>query len=135
MTEAPALPLLERLRTHRRPPDREGPIPSAGQAVEIVAPDRYCTALLLEYAAPLFPVEIVAGSGWVVRLQPPAGTGWVFELLSVLERWLEAARLPCAKVLYGSRSYLIRSSPDVAWFAATAESVGAGQRVEVSERS
>ncbi len=39
---------------------------------------------------------------------------WVLELLSLVERWLEAARLPCAKVLYGDRSYLIRISGNTA---------------------
>jgi hypothetical protein len=27
------------------------------------------------------------------------------------ERWLESARLPCAKLLYGGRNYLIRADP------------------------
>jgi hypothetical protein len=86
----------------------------SAQPVEIVANDSYCADLLLEYAAPLFPVEVVADTEWVVRLQPPAGGAWVLEVLSLVERWLEAARLPCAKVLYGDRSYLIRTSTDSA---------------------
>jgi len=32
--------------------------------IEIVAPDRYCTVLLLGYAAPSFEAEIVSGPGW-----------------------------------------------------------------------
>ena len=80
------------------------------------------TSLLLEYAAPLFPAEIVSGSAWVVRLQPPTGGGWVLELLSLVERWLESARLPCAKVLYGGRSYLIRNSLEVTRFRTATES-------------
>ncbi len=121
MTEAPALPLLE--RGGFAGPTAAGNSESA-QPIEIVAPDRYCTALLLEYAAPLFPAEIVSGSGWVVKLQPPAGAGWVVELLSLVVRWLESARLPSAKVLYGGRSYMIRASTQVAQLAA-AESAAA----------
>ncbi len=34
-------------------------------------------------------------------------------LLTLIERWLESARLPCAKVVCGGRSYLIRTSPDI----------------------
>jgi hypothetical protein len=79
--------------------------------VEIVAPDPECAALLLEYASPLFPGEIVTGAPLIVRLQPPTSdTGWVIELLALVERWLETAPLPCARLLYGGRSYLIRSS-------------------------
>lgn len=51
------------------------------------------------------------GPGLIVRLQPPsADPGWVIELLTLVERWLESAPLPCASLLYGGRSYLIRSS-------------------------
>jgi len=35
---------------------------------------------------------------------------WVVELLALVERWLESAPLPRASLLYGGRSYLIRSS-------------------------
>ena len=78
--------------------------------IDILASDGDCTALLLEYATPVFPAELVSGPGWKVRLQPPAtGTGWVHELLSLVERWLDSAHLPCATVLYGGRRYLIRS--------------------------
>ena len=114
MTAAPTLPLLT--REERRPALDEtlptAPTAWSTQPIEIVAPDRYCTALLLECAAAVFPAEIVSGSGWIVRLQPPNGPGWVLELLSLVERWLESARLPCAKVLYGGRSYLIRAATD-----------------------
>jgi hypothetical protein len=123
MAEAPALPLRKR-GGKRVPARRSGrPRPTTAwnsestEAVEIVAHDSYCTNLLLEYAAPLFPAEFVSGSGWIVRLQPPpTGGGWVLELLSLVERWLESAGLPCAKVLYGGRSYLIRTSTDIAHF-------------------
>jgi hypothetical protein len=103
-------------------------------AIEIVAPDRYCTTLLLEHAAPHFPAQVVYGaefanspepadnSGWIVRLEPPAERDWALDLLSLVERWLESCRLPCAKVLYGGRSYLIRASTDGAWFQGAAES-------------
>ena len=110
----------------------ERPIPptawdagSARPPVEIVAPDRYCTTVLLEYAGPLFSAEIVPGDGWIVRLQPPAETGWVLELLSLVERWLEYVRLPCVKVLYGGRSYLIRTSTDIAQLTTAPESAPA----------
>jgi hypothetical protein len=128
MTEAPAFPLLKRGGKRASAPRRARPnLPTAWNAestqpVDVVAHDPYCTSLLLEYAAPLFPAEIVSGSAWVVRLQPPVGAGWVLELLSLVERWLESARLPCAKVLYGGRSYLIRTSPEIARFRAATES-------------
>jgi hypothetical protein len=96
--------------------------PDDPQPVHIVAPDSHCTAVLLEHAAPLFPAEVVYESSWIVRLDPPTGGDWAHEVLSLVERWLEACRLPCAKVLYGGRSYLIRASTDVAWFRAAAES-------------
>jgi len=117
MTEAPASPPVERARI--RPP------PGLPQPVEIIAPDRYCADLLLEYATPLFPGEIVFGPAWVVRLQPPAGGAWVLELLALVERWLESAPLPCATVLCGGRSYLIRASAEYAEFAAAAASAEA----------
>jgi hypothetical protein len=131
MTAAPALPRLKRVgkRTTALGGARPSP-PTAwtsesAQPIEIVAHDRYCTALLLEYAAPLFPVEIVSGTAWTVRLQTPAGGGWVLELLALVERWLESARLPCAKLLYGGRSYLVRAAPDAARSRASAESSNA----------
>jgi hypothetical protein len=34
----------------------------------------------------------------------------VLELLSLVQRWLESARLPWVNVLYGGRSYLIRDT-------------------------
>jgi hypothetical protein len=122
VSEASVLPFRER----RRKPSRSGRRATAGpacsasvrpleisvQPLEIVAPDPYCTALLLEYAAPLFPAELVAGSAGTVRLQPPAGGTWVLELLALVERWLESIPLPCATVRYGGRSYLIRASTD-----------------------
>jgi hypothetical protein len=58
----------------------------------------------------LFPAEIVSGSAWIVRLLPRTGGAWVLELLSLVERWLESAPLPCATVRCGGRSYLIRAS-------------------------
>jgi hypothetical protein len=128
MTEAPALPLLKRGRKRASARRRARPsLPTAWnpetiQPVDVVANDPYCTSLLLEYAAPLFPAEIVSGSAWVVRLQPPTAGGWVLELLSLVERWLESARLPCAKVLYGGRSYLIRSSLEITQFRTATES-------------
>jgi hypothetical protein len=83
------------------------------QPVEIVVHDRDSARILLECAAPLFPAEVVSGSAWTVRLQPPTEGSWISELLPLILRWLESARLPCAKVLYGGRSYLIRTCPDI----------------------
>jgi hypothetical protein len=118
MIEAPAPPLLEHRK--RRPVLRGARmgLPTAWssesmQPVEIVVHDPDSTRILLEYAIPLFPAEVVSGSEWTVRLQPPAEGSWIPELLSLILSWLESARLPCAKVLYGGRSYLIRTSPDL----------------------
>ena len=103
MTETPALlPLEARSNSIEAKP------------IEIFAPDRYATDLLLLYAAPLFPAEVSPGFVWIVKLQPPAtGGGWVVELLSLVQRWLESARLPWANVLYDGRRYLIRPSTEV----------------------
>jgi hypothetical protein len=90
--------------------------PSSLQPVEVIAPDPQCAALLLQYASPAFPGELVTGVPLLVRLQPQQGeTRWVIEFLALIQRWMDAAPLPCAKVLYGGRSYLIRSI-DVARF-------------------
>jgi hypothetical protein len=97
--------------------DKERPRP-----IDIVAPDQHCTALLVKEAAPLFPAAVVYESSWIVRLEPPTGREWALELLSIVERWLEVCRLPCAKVLYDGRAYLIRASTDGAWFKGAAES-------------
>jgi hypothetical protein len=120
MTEAPAPPLHKR-EPKRQPPSPRGARPrpptatnsASSKPVEILAPDGYCADLLLEYATPLFPAEIIHGSGWMVRLQPPPGGAWVLEVLSVVERWLESIPLPCTKVLYGDSSYLIRASTNI----------------------
>jgi hypothetical protein len=120
MTEAPA-PAPSKRRWKRQAATRASRarpqtawISDDGYPIEIVAHDRYCRDLLLEYAAPLFTAEIVSGPDWAVRLRPPPSAGWVLELLALVERWLESARLPCAKVLYGGRSYLIRRPTDFA---------------------
>jgi len=90
-------------------------VPSSLHRVEVIAPDPECAALLLQYAASAFPAEVVAGDPLLVRLQPPQREPrWVVEFLALVQRWLASAPLPCAKVLYGGRSYLIRSSMDVA---------------------
>lgn len=108
---------ISRRSTARR--DRGGPpkVWAGGEGlhrVELVAPDRECAALFVEYAAPLFPAEIASGSPATVRLQPPTGgSRWVIDLLAVVERWLEAVPLPCVNLMYGGRSYLIRSSTRV----------------------
>lgn len=119
MIEAPASPFRRRGGT-----GAHAPLGASAKPVEIFAPDRHSTNLLLEYAAPLFPGEIAPGFVWIVRLQPPAtGEGWVVQLLSILRRWLEAAHLPWANVVYDGRSYLFRASSDVAQFARAAESL------------
>jgi hypothetical protein len=67
----------------------------------------------MEFVSPWFPAEVVSGDAWIVRLQTPdekAGEEWVFEVLALIERWLDAVPLPCASVYYGGRSYLIRAS-------------------------
>jgi len=116
MTEAPAMPFFERAgkrpsawrRARPRPPTAWSS--AHAQPIEIVAPDRDSATLLLDYAAPLFPAEIVSGSTWIVRLLPRTGGAWVLELLSLVERWLESAALPRATVRCGGRTYLIRNS-------------------------
>lgn len=121
MTEALAWhPPRANGRAPLSPPTAE--IPGGAQTIEIVAPDRYCTVRLLDFAAPHFRAEIVSGPGWTVRLQPPAGEAWVPELLSLVQRWLACAPLPCATLRYGGRSYLIRASTGA---AAAAESANA----------
>jgi hypothetical protein len=85
------------------------------EAVEIVAPDRYCAMLLLRYAVPTFPAELVSGRDWIVRFQPPpTGGDWVTDLLALVERWLVYAPIPRAKMRRGNRSYLIRGPLDAA---------------------
>jgi len=88
--------------------------------VEIMAPDRESAGLLLGEAGARFRAELVetAGSTVVVRLQPAGAesAGWVFELLALVERWLDACRLPVAKVRHGDRSYVITAAgPEGDW--------------------
>ena len=100
-----ALPFLKRVWT--RPHDA---VRASAKPVEVFAPDRWATDLLLQQAAPVFPAVIAPGSVWIVRLQPPSnGAGWVLELVSLVERWLALAGLPWASVLYDGRNYLIRA--------------------------
>ena len=79
--------------------------------VEITAPDRESAGVLLGEAVPHFRAELVetTGSAVLVRLEPAEAwsAGWVFELLALVERWLEARNLPVAKVRHGHRSYVI----------------------------
>jgi len=91
--------------------------PSFPHRVDVIAPDPECAALLLQYASPPFAAELVAGLPLLVRLQAPSPEPrWVIDFLALVQRWLGSAPLPCAKVVYGGRSYLIRSSMDVAQF-------------------
>jgi hypothetical protein len=79
--------------------------------VEVAAPDRESAMALFGEAASHFRAELVEadGSPTVVRLQPdgPAPAGWVFELLALVERWLEVRGLQVANVHHGHRSYVI----------------------------
>jgi hypothetical protein len=79
--------------------------------VEIRAPDRASARALLGEALSHFRAELVetAGSATLVRLRPSsaAPAGWVFELLALVERWLEAHGLQVASVHHGHRSYVI----------------------------
>ena len=79
--------------------------------VEITAPDRESASALLGDAVSHFHVELVetAGSATIVRLRPTSTVpaGWVFELLALVERWLEAHGLKVANVHHGSRNYVI----------------------------
>ena len=86
--------------------------------VEITAPDRASASALLGEAVLHFRAELVetAGSATRVRLRPmtAAPAGWVFELVALVERWLEAHSLQVANVHYGNRSYVITApSPNV----------------------
>jgi hypothetical protein len=116
MIEAPTLPSLMGKERHRptRPIPPTAWTPSSDQPVEVIASTPAHAALLLEYAAPLFPVQLVAESELIVRLQPITGPAWVLELLALLDRWLASTRLPCARVRYHGRSYLIRAPIDAA---------------------
>lgn len=118
MSVAPTLPSHRHGWTHR-PGVREAGV----KPIDIFAPDRYATDLLLEQAAPLFPADVVPGCVWIVRLQPPANhDGWALEVLSLVQHWLESAELPFANVRFDERSYLVRPSTELAQFAAAAES-------------
>jgi hypothetical protein len=107
MIHAPASPFRKRRTTRRH--EQLSP-PESTDPVDVVVPNLEHAALLLAYAVPLFPAEIVPDSTWIVRLQPPIGAGWIIELLSVVDRWLESATLPSAKVRYDGRSYMVRAS-------------------------
>jgi hypothetical protein len=116
MTVTPALTVLEGGRRAGWPLAESAPSPPSGltfdsvSTVEIVAPDRHCAALLLDHAAPRFPAEIVSDPEWVVRFRLPATSrDWVVELLALIETWLQAAPLPCAKVRHGDNDYLVRA--------------------------
>lgn len=81
--------------------------------IEIMAPDRVSANALLGTAGTRFRAKLAetAGSAVVVRLEPASvSAGWVFELLAVVERWLDASRFPVALARYGGRSYVIRAS-------------------------
>ena len=79
--------------------------------VEVTVPDRESASALLGEAVSTSAPRLVetAGSALIVRLQPAraAPTGWVFELLALVERWLEAHNLQVANVHHGNRSYVI----------------------------
>jgi len=127
MSAAPARSLLTRTPRRRgaarpkRPSPRTAWSSEGLHRVEIVAPDPECAALLLEYVSPHFRAKLISGPKLLLRLEPPSTEpGWMIELLTLVERWLESVPLPCASVLYGGRSYLIRSSTHVAQLAVVA---------------
>ena len=113
MTEAPILIRGLKDEARRSPKATNDNVLSGSSfkhldAVEILSPDGYCAALLVRCATPMFAARIVAGSSWVVRFEPPPrGRDRVIEFLAVIEEWLQAVRLPCAKLLYGGTSRLI----------------------------
>ena len=93
--------------------------------VEITAPDRESARALLGEAVSHFRAEVVetAGSAVVVRLQPaePGSAGWVFELLALVERWLEAHSFQVAEVRHGNQNYVITApGPGGHWDGAPA---------------
>jgi len=108
-------------RLRRRARKRSSAHGESAEPVEVFVRSRYFADLLLEYAAPPFSAEIAPGLVWIVRVQPPAQAGWAIDLLALVQRWLESARLPWATVLYGGRSCLIRPSTDIAQFLAAVE--------------
>jgi hypothetical protein len=126
MPDPPAVTVLTRKPGRSRTHDRVhlAPLPPAAsttllldgvEAVEIVASDRYCAELLLEYAESVLPAKLVPGPTWVVRFQqPPTGGAWVTDLLTLVERWLASAPIPCTKMRRSGRSYLIRGPLDAA---------------------
>ncbi len=119
MIAAPPSPLRRNGRTRGH-----APLGASAKPLDIFAPNRHSTDLLLEYVAPLFAAEIAPGFVWIVRLHPPATEeGWVVQLLSILRRWLEAAGLPWANLVYDGRSCLFRASSDVAQFERAAASI------------
>ena len=113
----------------RRPPGRGRVRPTSSPWIEprtpvdIVAPDLERARALLGEAAPHFRAELAeaGGSAVVVKLRPvqPETGGWVFELLALVERWLEASRLSAANAYYGGRRYLIPAAAhDREWLEA-----------------
>ena len=114
MSAAPVPPLQ---RNARAPSSRRS------HTVEIVALERYCGELLLGYAADLYPAEIASAPASNVTVHPPDRADWLVDVLGLVARWLASAGLPCANVVYGGRTYLIRSSFDVAQFRLLAEAV------------
>jgi hypothetical protein len=115
MIEAPPLPSLNRRKVRHRPARPTPPTAwtsGSGQLIEVIASTPTHAAILLDYASPLFPVQLVAESELIVRLQPIPGPAWVLELLALLDRWLISTQLPCVRLRYGGRSYIIRAPID-----------------------
>jgi hypothetical protein len=82
-------------------------------SVEIAVPDGYSAALLMGYVAPWFPAEVTSGDLWFVTLTAPTaseGEEWVFEVLALIERWLDAVPLASTSVRYGGTTCVIRAS-------------------------
>ena len=104
--------------------------------MDVFARDRRSADLLLALANPSLTAAIAPGPVWIVRLQAPPEGAAMLEILSLVQRWLEAARLPWATVRYDGRNHLIRPSTAFVQFAAAmTEFTGdAGREPDAGER-
>jgi hypothetical protein len=75
----------------------------------------YDDAVMRHFRAELVETE---GTTTIVRLRPAptAAAGWVFELLALVERWVDDHNLEVANVHHGNRSYVITAAaPGKGW--------------------
>ena len=69
------------------------------------------------------PAPHAAGTRWIEIFAPNRdSTDLLLLYASLVQRWLESARLPWANMLYDGGSYLIRRSTEFAQFAAATQS-------------